>query len=241
MTLTDALIAYDRLRQQHSQQIDPALQALHTQIEQQISELQAEEQGYLDAQNAALSSLRPQIEADARCLLSTQPFIAFVLERTTQRSQYRLGERLPVDPDPQQWQLAMQPLPLQIVGYEQQRDDHAYNDENHYTQYSYEMTVQLGSWRKTIDVDTASLSPGHPMRYQRDDIDAQYYDVAYRLIDIDRYRAVVPTESEFTELQLDAEQVRQLKEEMSYLLAFVGDLFHLQSPIESFCYPQMRN
>lgn len=238
-SLSIQLTAYEALRQQHTEQMDGALQHLYDYMTRQLEQLQEQEQALLEAQTVVVSSLRSTVEADARCLLLTPEFEQFVQRLIADRPRFPfLANRIRLlTPEPQDWLLKTQPLPLEMMRYEAVCDESAYNDENYYTDYRYELTARLGSWQKTISISTASLHPGNPMSYHIKSLRSQHHDVAYRLLEADLYRLKQSAEPDFPELNLDVEQVVQLKQEMSCLLAFVGDLFNLYSRVERFCYP----
>lgn len=234
-----ALTAYQALKQQHRAQMERSMQALHHQIAQQIAQLHEQEQHAIAAQAAAFAALRPQIEADARCLLSIAEFADFVTQRLADRSllSWEADRLSQVAADPATWLLATQLLPLQILGYETLRDDSAYNDETTYTDYRYQLTAQLGTWQQTIEVSIANVHPGNPATSHSSSLSDQHNDLAYHLLKSHRYR-VEPPRPEFVELNLDGEQTTQLQQEMSCLLAFVGDLFNSNECVDRFCYPQ---
>lgn len=234
-----ALTTYQVLKQQHREQMERSLQALHNQISEQIAQLHEQEQGAIEAQAAAFAALRPQIEADARCLLSIEEFIEFVGLRLADHPllSWEADRLSQVDADPATWLLATQPLPLRILDYDTLRDDSAYNDETTYTDYRYQLTAQLGAWQQTIEVSIASVHPGNPATSQGSSLSDQHNDVAYHLLKPHRYRAESLLSPEFVELNLDAEQTSQLKQEISCLLAFVADLFNPNECVDRFCYP----
>jgi hypothetical protein len=236
------LATYEILRQQQFEQIDGALQSLHDQIASQLEHLRQQEQTLLDTQISTLALLRPTIGADARCLLPTPQFGQFItmLIASRDRSLPSLDRTLRVTENPMGWLLATVPVPLEVLNYEQIQDDWAYNDENHYTDYRYELTARLGLWQKTVDASTASLHPGNPIRYYLKDLRSQHYDVSYRLLDADRYLQEPVPQPEFPELHLDEAGVVQLKQEISCVLAFVGNLFNIHSRVEHFRYPSHR-
>lgn len=236
------LVTYENLRQQQFDQMDGALQSLHDQIASQLQHLRQQEQALLETQTLTLALLRPAIQADARCLLSTPPFRQFITTVIESRNSSlpSFDHTSRVTETPTEWQLATQSLPLEVLNYEQIQDDWAYNDENHYTDYRYELTARLGSWQKTVDVSTASLHPGNSVSYDLKDLRSQHSNVCYRLLDADRYRLESVPQPEFPELNLDQEGTVQLKEEVSCVLAFVGSLFNVHSRVEHFRYPCYR-
>ncbi|MCY7322932.1 MAG: hypothetical protein LH660_14310 [Phormidesmis sp. CAN_BIN36] len=241
--LSPQLAAYQTLRQQQRDQIDPALGHLHHHIDQQLNELQQQEQALLDAQGMALEPLRSIISADARCLLPTDSFGQSLTTLLKHRRVYGLRSlsSLTLETDLNNWLLGTLPVPLEIVAYETLRDDGAYNEENYYTDYRYNLTARLGRWEKTLSISTASLHPGNPMNYYLRDLSSQHRDVVYRLLGEEYCRPEVIPQPEFPDLALTDEQVLQLKQEMSCLLAFVGHLFNLQSRVEHFRHPQQQS
>jgi len=240
MTLMTQLTDYQCLKQQQSEQIEAGLQHLNQEITQQLEPLLQQEQKLLDAQAIALASLRAAIEMDTRCLLHTPQFKQFVEQLVEDRTLllFRSNRTWVVTTEPTTWLLTTLPFPLEIIHYETIRDDHAYDDENYYTDYRYNLTAQFGCWQKKIDISTASLSPGNPMSYYESSICTQHHDVAYALLEQGDRSSESFSQHEFSQLNLAQEQTIQLKQEMSCLLAFVGNLFNLRSRVECFRYPQ---
>lgn len=239
-SISSQLNAYLALRQQQTGEAQQALRILHDQIAAQVEEFRQQEQVNLDAQTTVLDSIRPLVQEDARCLLATPEFEQF-LTQLTQGSRWYLNYFTPplaVTSTPTTWLLATQPLPLVIVSHEKIRDDSAYNDENHYTDYRCQLAVQLGTWQKTIDASVVSLDPGNPIRVSIKGLSSQHYDLAYRLLKAEQYSREPVTKPDFPELSLTDEQETQLKQEMSYLLTFVGDLLTTHEWAEYFRYPQ---
>ncbi len=163
--ISSQLNTYLSIRQQQTREAQQALRTFHDQIAAQVAEFRRQEQVSLDAQTTTLESIRSLVLADARRLLSTPEFEQF-LTQLTQGSRWYLNYFTPpltVATEPTTWLLATQPLPLVIVSYEKIRDDFAYNDENHYTDYRCQLIVQLGSWQKTVDASVVNIDPGNPI------------------------------------------------------------------------------
>lgn len=237
MTIALDLAAYQTLRQQHLDYIEPQLTELHSQIAGQLEALEANEQPLLLAQLATLDRFRAQIERDARCVLATEEFATQMAAWREDCKRWRDGE-LELDADFSTWRLHALPFPVQILQHELVTDNWAYNDENHYTEYRYEFAVQLGTWQKTVSAAIAHLSPGEPMSYGRMNFRSQQSEIAYCLKSRQRYNE--PPALEWEELNWTFEQEGQLKQELSCLLAFVGDLFVVRSEVETFRYPMQR-
>ena len=238
--LNTQLAAYQTLLQQQREQVTPALGQLHQQISQQLGALQQQEQALLDAQRISLEPLRSTIAADARCLLPTDSFGQALLTMLEERRVYGLLSlrSLTLEVDSTNWLLGTLPVPLEILTYETLRDDGAYNDENYYTDYRYHLTARLGVWQKTLEISTASLHPGNPMSYYLRSLSSQHHDVVYRMLGEEYNRPEPIPQPAFPDLLLSDEQALQLKQELSCVLAFVGDLFNIQSRVEHFRYPQ---
>jgi hypothetical protein len=234
MTLADELVAYQSLRQRHLDRIEPQLAQLQSQIAQQLQDLQTQEQPLIEAQLAALAVLRPSIEADARCLLSAPAFKARIPVGRVDPFRLQAGDsELSLDLDT--WIIQTLPFPVQILSHEFITDNWAYNDENHYTDYRYELTVQIGNWQKKASASVASLTPGNPMHYQRQSFYHQQSQIAYDLRTPHRWNE--PPLPELTDLNWTIDQEQHLKQELSCLLAFVGELLTVQPQVETFCYP----
>lgn len=238
MTLSTDLDAYQALRQSHQAQIEPRLAELHETIAQQLQAFEVEEQRLLEAQRGAISQVQSRIASDVRCLLSEPAFHTQIVHWLSTRS--RLSSDEPdLSSDSSTWTLHHLPFPVQLVENRLLVDDWAYNDENHYTEYRYELVIQIGSWTKTIGAAIAQLSPGTPVNYSNLDFGQQQYELAYQLKPIQRWNE--PPTSQFAELNLTIEQEQHLRQELSALLALVGDLMTLHPLIETFRYPMRRS
>lgn len=183
------------------------------------------------------------IAADARCLLPTDSFGQALLIMLEERRVYGMMSlrSLTLEADFTNWLLGTLPVPLEIVTYETLRDDGAYNDENYYTDYRYHLTARLGVWQKTLEISAASLHPGNPMSYYLRSLSTQHHDVVYRMLGEEYNRPEPIPQPAFPDLLLRDEQALQLKQEISCVLDFVGDLFNIQSRVEHFRYPQQRS
>ncbi|MGG6270679.1 hypothetical protein ACQ4M3_38845 [Leptolyngbya sp. AN03gr2] len=237
MTIALDLAAHQTLRQRYLDYIELQLGELHTQVAQQLEDLKINEHPFLIAQLVTLDRFRSQIERDARCLLGTDGFVAQMAAWREDCTRCPDNE-LELDADLSTWRLHTLPFPVQVLQHRLVTDNWAYNDENHYTEYRYELDVQLGTWLKTVSGSIAHLSPGEPMSYGRMDFRSQQYEIAYCLKSRQRYNE--PPVLEWEELNWTVEQERQLKQELSCLLAFVGDLFVVRSEVETFRYPMQR-
>ena len=237
MTLAAELVAYQALRQRHLDHIEPQLAHLQSQIAHQLQDLQTQEHPLIEAQQAALALLRPSIEADARCLLTSSTFRERIVSWVADSSRLREGNQDP-SLDLETWITQTLPFPVQVLNYRPVTDPWSYNDENHYTDYRYELKVQLGNWQKTVSAAIASLTPGNPMHYQRHSFCHQQAEIAYCLKAPHRWNE--PPLPEFTDLDWTLDQERHLKQELSGLLAFVGELLTVQPQLETFRYPMQR-
>lgn len=237
MTLSVDLNVHQALRRLHSTQIEPRLAELNQSIAQQLQALTAEEQRLLEKHTLVIAQLQAKLTPDVRCLLTESAFGDHVAGWLANRS--RLSHDEPdLSTDLTTWNLHRLPFPVQLVEHQALVDDWAYNDENHYTEYRYELTVQIGSWTTTIGAAIAQLHPGNPMEYHRTDFERQQRELAYQLKPIQRWNE--PPAPQFVELNWSIEQEQQLRQELSALFAFVGDLLTLHPLVETFRYPMRR-
>ena len=105
--LDDPLEQYHEVLRDHEQLVAPRLEQLRREVDEAIDELRRLERRHLSRQRRALSSLRAQLQQDARFVLRSTKFAAFV-EGLSQAAAAtlpgELGEPLPVDPST--WALA---------------------------------------------------------------------------------------------------------------------------------------
>ncbi|MBN8560115.1 MAG: hypothetical protein J0L70_06300 [Leptolyngbya sp. UWPOB_LEPTO1] len=238
MTLSLDLEDYQALRRSHQAQIEPRLAQLSQTITQQIQTLEAEEHGFIEPSAAAIAQLQSRIAPDVRCVLDEVAF------RAQMTNGFSTGSRLASDKpelstDLDTWVLHDLPFPVVLMEHQADVDDWAYNDENHYTEYRYELVVQIGSWTKSIGAAIAQLSPGNPIDYRRCEFEQQQYELAYQLKPTQRWNE--PPVPQFTGLDWSIEQQEQLRQELSCVLAFVGDLLTLHPLVATFRYPMRRS
>ena len=79
------------------------------------------------------------------------------------------------------------------------------------------------------------------MSYHLRSLSSQHHDVVYRMLGEEYNRPEPIPQPAFPDLLLTDEQALQLKQEISCVLAFVGDLFNIQSRVEHFRYLQQRS
>jgi hypothetical protein len=238
MSLATHLSDYSQLCQHHHEQMAAALQQLQTQIDEQLAALRALEQPLIEAQSELLTRLRTSIESDARVLLPLPQFGAAIIPLLGHRL-YGAGgvDSFSVHPDPQQWFLNTLSIPVQIQNYEVYRDDWAYNDERHYTQYGYRFTAGMDAWQHEVSAATVSLYPGNRVECRRESLRHQHPHILYNLLVGESQHRIERDGVDFAFLALQQAERIQLKQELSALLAYVGQLFYTHSIVESFRYP----
>lgn len=231
--LEPQLAVYQKVRRERRTQIDQGLQQLHQEIEQQIERLRQQEETSVEAEKEALSQIRPSIETDARCLIST-PELATYAQSILSKSFCTLPDAYQsayFNPDPTKWRLSELPHPVQILEYLLDRDDYACKDDTFYTNWLYWLTVKMGDYQQKFYIATASLIPsslGDPAKYHPLSPITQYY----------AYRRELKLDGK--KLKLNQSQLVLVEQELSCLLVAVGDLFNLQTWTEHFCYPKQQ-
>ncbi|GAP97972.1 hypothetical protein NIES2104_45250 [Leptolyngbya sp. NIES-2104] len=225
------------MRRSHQAQIEPRLAQLSQSIAQQIQALDAEEHSFIEQSAVAIAQLQSTIAPDVRCVLGE---VAFRTQMTDGFStQSRLASDKPeLSADFDTWILHDLPFPVVLMEHRADVDDWAYNDENHYTEYRYELVITMGNWTTSIGAAIAQLSPGNPMHYRRCEFEQQQYELAYQLKPTHRWNE--PPTPQFPELDWSIEQQEQLRQELSCVLAFVGDLLMLHPLVATFRYPMRR-
>lgn len=85
----------------------------------------------------------------------------------------------------------------------------------------------------------AQLIPVNPMDYRWCEFEQQQYELAYQLKPTHRWSELPAPQ--FTELDWSIEQQEQLRQELSCVLAVVGDLLTLHPLVATFRYPMRRS
>ncbi|MGG6269149.1 hypothetical protein ACQ4M3_25755 [Leptolyngbya sp. AN03gr2] len=247
MTLSLDLEGYQALRHSHQAQIEPRLAQLSQSITQQLQALDAEERGFIEQSAVVIAQLQSTLAPDLRCLLGEVAFGTQIADGFSSGS--RLSSDKPeLSANLNAWILHDLPFPVVLMEHRVDVDDWAYNDESYYTEYRYELGIGIGGWTKSIGAAVApqlrfalnaQLSPGDPMHYRRCEFEQQQYELAYQLKPTQRW-SELPA-SQFTELDWSIEQQEQLRQELSCVLAFVGDLLTLHPLVTTFRYPMRRS
>lgn len=227
MSEPDNLLAiYQTLVREHTIRFEPELGQLRLLVEQRMQEIRQQEQPLIAAQLSELNRITQALSSDARCLISTSEFHAFVQQLLSAPANrwYRSSPTLTVSDNPNTWLLRQLEYPLQLSEYRIIEENDAYDDENYYTSYQYSLLVRLGSVGKTIEVRTGRLSYGNPTRYEAYEPQYQQEEIADEL------------EGAIEALNLEASQMTTLLEEVSCLVCYARSLFGLEPSVANFNY-----
>ncbi|MBD2772274.1 hypothetical protein [Iningainema tapete] len=154
MTNSDSLLSgYQALVQNHASRFDPEIAALQQIVQARMQELRSREQALVEAQAVELKSITDALATDARCLLPTPEFRAFVQDfKQMSRSWYSNKPDVTIADDPTTWLLATLDLPIGLSNYQTQEDPDAYDDERTHILYSYSLSLRLGDTECRIEV-----------------------------------------------------------------------------------------
>jgi hypothetical protein len=210
-SIQQILFAYHRLTTQYEATLDRDLEALYEQTVTSVINLRRHEDLWLAARSNWVERLRPLLETDARCLLSTSQFTAYVqpllfLNRATSQTQ-----SLAVNPSA--WVLKQIKHPLFLGEYEA-----VYRNDT----YSYLLTARLGTWQQRIQVSVVSFYSSSSEFFEA----IEQWEEALKQI-----------HASFDDFDLGESQKALLPQEISCLICYVGQLFELRPKTAWFRYP----
>lgn len=156
-TFNDLLSTYDAYEQQKTIEITDRLARLRQQLASQLLTLRQEESKFVTAQQSCLDQLRPHLATDARALLKTPQFAAFVEFLLEQQAQdaMRSNPLLQVAPSPTFWLLNSVPIALRLHEIERIQLDTLDGVDGEGA--VMRMQVTLNDWQQLVHVSTHAL------------------------------------------------------------------------------------
>jgi len=162
-----------------------------------------------------VQELRSLLAQEARCLLPTHPFRRFVGDLFENEL---ITSVIPsrINSDKTNWLLLASPSPLKLLNF---RDC----DQQQRNEYSVE--VELGEWRRVLQVSPSAQQPTEPLN---EDWDCFFQ---WRQV-IKQLNAEASSSHGFEPSQQVA-----LNEEISCVVVYAAQLLHVSSLVNSFTYP----
>lgn len=212
-TIHQILFAYQRLTNQYEETLDRDLETLYEGIATDVINLRRHEELWLAARSNWVKKLRPFLESDARCLLSTNQFSTYLepLLFLNQSGLLSPNQRIAVTPSA--WVLRQVDLPLSLSEYQAIYENNI---------YSYLLTAKLNSWQQQFKISVVSLQ-GNSNEFF--DANQQWQEALNQL------------QPNFKDLCLSEVQEMLLYQEVSCLVCYVGQLFELRPKTAWFRYP----
>ncbi len=225
MTNSNSLLSsYQALVQNHANQFDPEVAALQELVQIRMLELHSREQAIVEAQAIELKRITDALATDARFLLSTPEFSAFVQEfKQMSRPWYSRKPDVAIADDPTTWLLATLDLPISLSNYQTQEDPDAYDDERTHILYTYSLSLRLGETDHKIEVRRKRI-------YNVND------QTEYSLQEQINYDISGEVGGILREIEYPEAQKAQLTEELSVLVGYASTLFALTPRTASFEY-----
>lgn len=207
------LIAYRRLQDQYDAEIDIKLDELSGLIAQFLMGVRQREQPFLRQKSQLVAQINPYLEEDARCLLSTTEFRAFVEQfiKSCQASSGIIAQTLLLTPAPSTWILPRLNTPLQLQNYQLVQEDSA---------YLFRLTASLGNWQQDFTVDIARPTPNNDL-LEIFSLEEQWREVEAQMLG---------------EIHV-TENGSQLSQEISSLICFTGLTLETIPKMTWFSYP----
>jgi hypothetical protein len=221
--LSDMLSTYYTLRQLKTTRISTQVEQVHQQIAAQVQILQRLEQEFLSTQEESLAQIRPILAVDARSLVTIPQFQDFVRDLLAQveATSNNFSNILKIASKPDKWILPTLHCSLQLSDIEVSKQAKCQDEEGKlYIIYSTRILAQLGEWHQVFDIPTATVQDDKPDTYCVHSPLAQWYEAVVRM---------EPTLDQLPGVSLKRSQLAQ---ELTCLMAYVGDLFNLYSIAE---------
>lgn len=156
LTLNDLLSTYDACAQQRTSDVTEQLARLRQEIETKRLSIERTEIELLQAQQHCLNQMRPHFEVDARAVLKTPQFAAFIDFLVESGASDRIGSAhsLLIAPSPTFWLLPSTSIALHLRDIENlQRDNPDGTDGGAVVQ----LQVAINDWQQLIHVSTEPL------------------------------------------------------------------------------------
>lgn len=197
-----------KLRLRKERELVMQINQLKEHIGIELQAIQQHELALTAQQSAQLDQLRVHLAIDARSLLHTGDFQAFVHSMVRQ-GDGELGRALnPID-----WHLGTLPHPLQLENIEAIEQGKSAGA----IAFGVRMTVRLGNWHQVITIPIGRQGKGAPVHYDPLATPQQWIEVGYQL------------QQSLRRLPIEPEHQLGLAQELGCLLSYVGELFNLRS------------
>jgi hypothetical protein len=216
--LSDSLSTYYKLRQQKATQLSTGIRQVQQQLATELQALQELEQQLLSIQEDALKQIRPLLEIDARSLLPMPQFQEFVrdLLKEVKAKPKQASFVLKVASKTTKWILHTLEQPLQVSQIEVVERSNSYDaGKQSLTRYYIRMLVQLGEWRQTFEIPTATAQNNDPDMHHPCSTFTQWYG------------AVVRIKVAIKQLPVSSTQQQKLAQELTCVMAHICDLFNI--------------
>jgi hypothetical protein len=164
--LDSLLTIYLTLQQENEDEIHRQIRQLQQQVMAQLEAIQAQERTFHTSQHEVLDQIRSHLATDARSLVFTDAFQAFI-ETLPTSSENKLAAK-PIAPlfdqNPTAWRLHSLNASLKLDPIELLCEEGVDEDEV-YTLYFIRIGMQIGSWQQIINVTTATLTDDSAISY----------------------------------------------------------------------------
>ena len=213
-SLNTFLSLYRLIRKQRYATIAPQLEQLSDLITQSINAIAQQEQVLLRIENATLGCVEYRLSTDARELLTTDDFRAFLEKFIADEAVRNLPPEAKVVMinEPDQWQLKTLPVPLQIKRHQVVMEP----------RYAYRLKFQLGNWQQSLE---GAIVTNDSIPHQIESHLSQWTEVLEQLQDAE------------SQLDLDPSQQIQLRYELSLLIVYILSLICIHPLSPEFTYP----
>lgn len=209
-TLSDLLSTYYTYDQQRTIEITERLNRLRQQIVSQLLTIRQAESKFIQAQQHCLDQMRLYLTADARTLLKTPAFEAFVeLLLSRLEGAVSPADALHIAPTPDAWQLNCVPIEIHLHEVERMQFDNPDGTEGSVA--VMRMQVEINDWQQPVHVSTHSLR-------RRSEVAAAIKEIMSQLPRVDDC-----CDGRTTQLKLSVTQ------ELACLVLYVAQLFNVDS------------
>lgn len=164
LTLNESLATYYAIEQQKVGDITAQAQHLQQTILKQLCALQIQELGFIERQQQALDVIQSCLAEDARSLLSTAEFAAFVqaLYEAIEGAEENEANPLQITSEASTWQLHKLPVAVRLTDIETVQEKGVDVGAGPFTSYETAMGIEVGSWQQALYIPTAIVDHAPP-------------------------------------------------------------------------------
>ncbi|WP_143467579.1 hypothetical protein [Leptolyngbya ohadii] len=223
-TLNESLAAYYAIERQKAHEITEQARQLQQAIVAQLCSLQAKELTFIKRQQQALEAVRSHLALDARSLLQTAEFIAFVQDLRNWRSTVKpdTAGLIQVAPNVAEWQLHQLSTSIRLTQIEALKEDDVDEAVGAYTSYQLAMILEVGDWQQALCIPTAIVDCD-PLHYQDVNNGWSRWQAIFDCL----YPMTPPIPFVMGDSAVSSPERLILTQELSYLIAYTGELFTL--------------